>query len=114
MPRALYFNDSTAVGRLLRDGVTVPRPVLRFWDLVVFWRQAGHLDDAACDHIRQTLSKLQEHTIGCFTGKHFVDGLPFFYPRFVDSHLPLLGAREPQERLDERMYLQRALGSTAG
>lgn len=98
-------NDTTAVYRLLRSGETIPRPIIRFWDLVVFAHQVGDLDEAACDQIRKTLSKLGERTHPCFTDRSFVDGLPQFYARLICSDHKVIGADQPQETLDERLVL---------
>lgn len=98
-------NDTTAVTRLLRGGETIPRPILRFWDFVVFAHQAGLLDAAACDKVRQILHKMGEWQHPCFTNCSFDDGLPRFYARLVRAGWQTVGASQPQEKLDERLGL---------
>lgn len=99
-------SDMSAVHRLLRNGEDIPRPIIRFWDLVVFAYQVGRLDEAACDRIRQTFPRLKEKTLQCFTDRSYIDGLTMFYPRLVClAHQPV-GADQPQERLDERLLLR--------
>jgi hypothetical protein len=100
-------NDTSAVNRLLRDEENIPRPILRFWDLVVFARQIGQMDDASCDKIRQALAKLEESLPQCFRGRTFSVGLPEFYARLVDGAAPLIGASHPQGKLDDRKVLFR-------
>ena len=100
-------NDTSAVNRLLRDGENVPRPILRFWDLIVFGHQTGQLDDASCDKIRQSLAKIQERLPECFTGRAYDAGLADFYPRLVDGVAPLIGAANRASTLDDRLALFR-------
>ncbi len=101
-------NDYSAVNRLLRDDENIPRPILRFWDLIVFGHQVGRLDEAACDKIRQTLVKIEEAVLPCFAGRTFHVGLAEFYPRLVDGVANLVGAPSPVERLDDRGVIFRA------
>lgn len=98
-------NDTSAVYRLLKSGESIPRPIIRFWDLVVFGYQVGHLDDAACDRIRQTLRKLGERSPRCFADRSYLDGLCEFYPRLACAAHELVGSGQPQERFDERLVL---------
>lgn len=98
-------NDVSAVNRLLRDDENLPRPILRFWDFIVFGHQIKQLDDSRCDKIRQTLVKLQESIPQSFTGRAFSAGLPSFYARLVDGLHPLVGASTPESGLDERLTL---------
>jgi hypothetical protein len=100
-------NDVTAVRQLIRDNEKVPRPILRFWDLIVFCRQIDQIDDSSCDIVRQSLTKLQEGQPQCFTGRAFRTGLAEFYPRLVDGTAPLIGAPNPGGRLDDRLALFR-------
>jgi hypothetical protein len=95
-------NDYSAVNRLLRDDENIPRPILRFWDLIVFGHQVGRLDESGCDKIRQILVKMQESVPSCFTGRTFSVGVAEFYPRLVDGVANLIGAQNPMERLDDR------------
>jgi hypothetical protein len=98
-------NDTSAVYRLLKSGESIPRPIIRFWDLVAFGYQVGHLDDAACDRIRQTLRKLGERMPRCFVDRSYIDGLPEFYPRLACAGHQFVGAGQPQEKFDERLVL---------
>jgi len=100
-------NDMSAVIRLLKNGENVPVPVVRFWDLVVLGRQIGTLDDSNCDGVRKTLAKLQESLPPCFRAQSFAAGLPEFYPRLVDHEKPIVGARDPKEKLDNQRVLFR-------
>jgi hypothetical protein len=100
-------NDTSAVNRLLRDEESIPRPILRFWDLIVFGHQTGQLDDTSCDKIRQALGKINESLPQCFTGRSFNVGLAEFYARLVDGLAPLIGAPNPQGKLDDRLVLFR-------
>jgi hypothetical protein len=99
-------NDTTAVSKLVRQGETIPRPILRFWDLVVFSHQAARLTANECDAIRQFLDKIGERNHPCFTGHSFQDGLPHFYARLACSD-QLIGSNQPQEKFDERLVLTR-------
>jgi hypothetical protein len=105
-------NDSTAASRLIRGGEPIPRPILRFWDLVVFAHQAGLLTATACDTVRQVLHKIGERNHPCFAGNSFTDALPHFYARLACSNQQLIGATTPQEKLDERLLLLRNSSGT--
>jgi hypothetical protein len=98
-------NDTTAVSRLLRGGETIPRPVFRFWDFVVFAHQVGLLDAGACDKVRQSLHRIGERQHPCFSNCSFEAGLPHFYARLVCVGRQALGASQPQEKFDERLFL---------
>jgi hypothetical protein len=100
-------NDVSALNRLIRDEENIPRPILRFWNLIVFGRQTGQLDDPSCDKIRQALARIGESLPRCFTGRTFSDGLPEFYARLVDGMAPAVGAPNPQNALDDRRVLFR-------
>jgi hypothetical protein len=100
-------NDYSAVNRLLRDDENIPRPLLRFWDLIVFGHQIGQLDDRSCDKIRQTLVSIEEWVPQCFIGRQFSVGLTEFYPRLVDGVASLIGASKPEGRLDDRLVVFR-------
>jgi hypothetical protein len=95
------------VNRLLRDDEHIPRPILRFWDLIVFGHQIGQLDESTCDKVRQTLMKMGEWILPCFTGRNFKAGLGDFYPRLVDGVATLIGASTPLDGLDDRKAIFR-------
>jgi hypothetical protein len=98
-------NDTTAVSRLLRGGETIPRPIFRFWDFIVFAYQVGLLDAGACDRVRQALHRIGERQHRCFTNCSFEDGLSHFYARLVWANREAVGASQPQEKFDERLFL---------
>jgi hypothetical protein len=100
-------NDTSAVYRLIRGKENVPRPILRFWDLIVLCYQIDMLTEGDCDRIRQVLERIGERLPACFDRRAFRDGLPGFYARLADIDRTLVGAAEPQERLDERLLLRR-------
>jgi len=100
-------NDITAVSRLLRDGEDLPRPILRFWDFMVFGHQVAQLDGASCDKVRQKMATIGEGMPRCFTGRGFSVGLPEFYARLVDGQAPMIGALDPGGQLDQRQVLHR-------
>jgi hypothetical protein len=100
-------NDYSAVNRLLRDDENIPRPILRFWDLIVFGHQIGQLDGSSCDKVRQTLVSIGEWIPRCFAGRNFSVGLTDFYPRLVDGVAGLIGAANPEGPLDDRQVLFR-------
>jgi hypothetical protein len=100
-------NDYSAVNRLLRDDENIPRPIVRFWDLIVLAHQIGQLDGASCDKIRQTLVRIGEWIPPCFTARNFSAGLIDFYPRLVDGVATLIGAANPVSPLDDRQVLFR-------
>lgn len=106
----IVTNDASAVRKLLRDGECLPRPILRFWDLIVFAHQCGHVDARACDKIRQALRKLREKTHPCFTNRSFEEGLQQFYPRMISADYEIVGAEQPQDELDHdpRFVVRRA------
>lgn len=101
-------NDTTAISRLLRSGETIPRPIFRFWDFVVFAHQVALLDAGACDKVRQILYKMSERLHPCFQKCSFQDGLPLFYGRLGCDGRPMVGASRPQEKYDERLLLVEA------
>jgi hypothetical protein len=107
-------NDTSAVYRLIRGKENVPRPIIRFWDLIVLCYQIEMLTEGDCDKIRQALDKIGERLPPCFTKRSFRDGLTDFYARLADSERYPVGAAEPQERLDERLLLRRLLSRNAG
>jgi len=98
-------DDTSAVNRLIRDNENVPRPILRFWDLIVLGHQVGQMDESSCDKARQTLAKMQESLPQCFRGRTFAAGLADFYARLADGVAPLVGAKDPLGKLDERLFL---------
>jgi hypothetical protein len=100
-------NDTSAVYRLIRGKENVPRPIIRFWDLIVLCYQIDMLTEGDCDRIRQALERIGERLPACFTRRSFRDGLPNFYSRLTDIDRPVVGATEQQERLDERLMLRR-------
>ena len=100
-------NDTSAVYRLIRGNENVPRPIIRFWDLIVLCHQIEMLTEGDCDRIRQVLEKIGERLPACFSRRSFRDGLPEFYARLADIDRPVVGAIGPQERLDERLLLRR-------
>ncbi len=106
-------NDTNAVNVLIRMKEFVPRPVLRFWDLMVLAFQSDLLTAAECDKVRQTLAKLNERTDPAFKGRPFMEGLSNFYPRIVDGTKDPVGAREPQERMDFRLPIHRLTAAPA-
>jgi len=101
-------NDYSAVSRLLRDDENIPRPILRFWDLIVFGLQIGHLDESSCDKTRQTVPVQPEMERGRFplVGKFRPSGGDFQGIRVYRSDVFLGRARRVlfrarQHRLDE-------------
>jgi len=100
-------NDYNAVKRLIQDDEHIPRPILRFWDLIAFGHQIGQLDDSSCDKIRQILVSIDESVPQCFKGRKFGVGLTEFYLRLVDGVATLIGAENRQGPLDDRRVIFR-------
>lgn len=97
----IVTGDQRAVRVLLDAGEPVPRPVLRFWDLVVLGFQCGWLDANACDKVRQRLRDIGERLPPWLQHRSFRDGLCEFYPRLVSASHPVVGSPQPTEALDQ-------------
>lgn len=101
----IVTGDQRAVRVLLDAGEPVPRPVLRFWDLVVLGFQCGWLDANACDKVRQRLREIGERLPPWLQHQSFQDGLCEFYPRLVSASHPVVGSRDPIDALDHDLRL---------
>lgn len=78
-------NDKSALDALEYNGMTLPSPVLRVFDLLAFSHQTGALDVKDCDMIRKELVQLGEHVPRAFKNVSFLKGLAQFCPRILDS-----------------------------
>jgi hypothetical protein len=84
-------NDKTALDALDFNGMELPSPVLRAFDLFSFCYQTGTLDDKHCDAVRKTLMQKREHVPRSFQNASFTEGLKNFCPRMFDAAKPLVG-----------------------
>ena len=101
-------HDYSAVNRLFQEGVVVPRPIIRAFDLVVFGLQTECLTEQDCNGMRKELFRKQQYLPQCFERCAFRDGLPNFYARVLDGSKPRPGSRNPKERFDDAcLYLRR-------
>jgi hypothetical protein len=81
-------NDMEAIKSLTEAGFSLPSPVLRAFDLLVFGFQIGELTEADCDAARQTLLASGEGIPQAFEHSSFKDGLVDFDTRLVDGSEP--------------------------
>ena len=51
-----------------------------------------------------------ERVMDCFANRKYGGGLPFFFPRLVDSAFPFIGAAKPMRSLDKRLFITRTSG----
>jgi hypothetical protein len=84
-------NDKRALDALEFNGMQLPSPVLRVFDLFCFAYQIGALDDKECDKVRKTLVQLKEGVPRAFRASSFSDGLGKFCPRILDSAVVRVG-----------------------
>jgi len=100
-------HDKNAINRLCGDGVRFTEPLLRMYDLIGLGVQTKMLTHADCDRVRDELVNQNEWVIQCFRNCKYVDGLPFFFSRLVDSELPVIGSATPSQSLDKRLLITR-------
>jgi hypothetical protein len=86
-------NDKSALDALDYNGMALPSPVLRLFDLLVFSYQIGVLGEKECDMTRKELVQLREHVPGAFRNASFVKGLAGFCPRILDGAAAPVGSR---------------------
>jgi hypothetical protein len=84
-------NDKSALDALDFNGMVLPMPVLRVFDLLAFCYQAGVLEEKHCDGARKELMQRNEHVPAAFKNASFIDGLTHFSPRILDSARPRVG-----------------------
>ncbi len=60
-------NDMSAISTLNAQGLPLPEPVLRLFDLIVFCYQIGAMNDHECDAVRKALSVENEGVSRAFT-----------------------------------------------
>ena len=102
--------DLAAIWELINDGVAVQRPILRAFDLLVFGVQAAKIDWDACAKARKQLLKAKEGILQCFRNCSVEDGIAHFYLRLCDADAPLLGASQPLEPFDDRIFVRSVSG----
>jgi hypothetical protein len=78
-------NDFSAIKTLETNLLTLPTPVLRAFDLLVFCYQSGCLELKACDGVRDALLKCGEGMPKAFMNASFQDGLKNFSPRLQET-----------------------------
>ena len=100
--------DIAALWQLVNDGIDVQRPVLRAFDILIFGAQAGISGLASCAKARRQLVKAKETVLACFENCSVADGLPRFYLRICDADLPILGAQQPIDPFDERIFVRKS------
>lgn len=84
-------NDLSALEALDYNGLAVPSPVLRAFDLLVFCYQAGALSEGECDGARKELARIKEHLPQAFQHASFGDGVNRFCPRILDDGRATVG-----------------------
>lgn len=102
----IVTGDQRAVRAMLNAGEPLPRPVLRFWDLVALGFQCGWMDANGCDRVRQRLREIGESLPPWLQHRSFQDGLCEFYPRLVSASCPVVGSPDPVDVLDRDPRLQ--------
>jgi hypothetical protein len=85
-------NDKSALDALEFNGMQLPCPVLRVFDLLAISYQVAALGEKECDKIRQELRQLQEHVPRVFKNASFIDGLTKFCPRMLDGAQGKIGS----------------------
>ena len=92
----------------MNDGIDVQRPVLRAFDILIFGAQARISGLPSCAKARRQLVKAKETVLACFENCSVADGLPRFYLRICDADLPILGAQQPIDPFDERIFVRKS------
>jgi hypothetical protein len=105
----ILSNDSNAIKVLHANGVSLPGPFLRSFDVIVFGLQIGNLSTQDCDGARQSLVGRGEGVGSCFTGTSFEKGLPAFHQRLIDARLGAVGAASPQHPFDHNKIFIRSV-----
>ena len=88
-------HDISALRVLIGNGLRVPDPVLRLFDLVALAYQIKALSAADCDGIRQALNREKEWLPQCFKNSSFVSGMSAFCPRVRDGAASSVGLTTP-------------------
>jgi hypothetical protein len=78
-------NDFSAIGTLQARMLTLPVPIIRCFDLLVFAYGAGILDLKACDKVRSELLKCGEGLPKAFQHASFEGGMEGFASRLLDG-----------------------------
>ena len=104
-------HDKDALEVLECNGLAVPSPVLRVFDLLILCYQTGVLDEAECNKFRQALLKEKEFLPGAFKHHSFVDGLHAFCPRLLDASKAPVGAPASAGRSYTRQLVLSPTGS---
>ena len=84
-------NDKSALDALEYNGMALPSPVLRMFDLLALSYQIGTLEEKECNQARQELIRLVEHVPRVFQNASFIDGLTHFCPRILDGAFNSVG-----------------------
>jgi hypothetical protein len=84
-------NDKSAVDALDYNGMALPSPVLRAFDVLTLSYQVGALAEKECDKVRKELLQLGEHVPRAFRNASFADGLAQFCPRILDGGVKAVG-----------------------
>lgn len=84
-------NDKSAVDALDYNGMALPSPVLRAFDVLALSYQVGALAEKECDKVRKELVQLGEHVPRAFRNASFLDGLAQFCPRILDGGVKAIG-----------------------
>jgi hypothetical protein len=84
-------HDMRAVRTLLRVGLRVGTPILRYFDILTLCRQIGEMDEVGCDQARKGLLQENERIQAEFVHASFKDGLSKFSPRIADGNSPRIG-----------------------
>ncbi len=85
-------NDATALRALRNNGLPVPVPTLRSFDVVALCVQCGVSSNADADEVRTALRLAGESMPHAFRNAKFADGVSAFAPRIFDGSVaPLAG-----------------------
>lgn len=84
-------NDGTAVSALMNQGLDLPSPVLRAFDLFALGLQIGELTQAECEDCRSKLLRYGERVPPAFQSCNFTQGINKFTVRLVDHAAMAIG-----------------------
>ena len=105
-------NDFRAVQTLDANGLLLPSPVLRTFDLYSFAYESGFLRSSQVDQFRRTLLAEKEGIPKAFLKSSFEDGLKSFQPRLRVARPGLVSS--PQQTAFSTLFLTRLAPRASG
>lgn len=97
-------NDFSAIQTLQAQMLTLPVPIIRSFDLLVFSYGAGILDLKDCDAVRKELLRCGEGLPKAFKSSSFEDGMRSFSCRLLDGSA---AASSPPSAFDSTLVVTR-------